>query len=278
MSIIPQPLKQVMIASAKAIVPGYYWNRKLKYLQSTIEEIELHLLPYLCNPAKTSIDIGAAGGLFTAHLLPISDKCIAFEPIPAAAADLKAMFEATKSKVTIEPVALSDKKGEAILRMLEKDLGRSTIEEANVLHDEAGGNTVGFKVPIRTLDEYNFTNVGFIKIDVEGHELSTLHGAKETIQKNLPSFIIEIEDRHKANAVKDATSFLAGFGYQGFFVLNGKITPLSEFNITIHQDPANIGDSTNDYQRTGVYINNFIFIPNDRVEKFIRDTNKLSVK
>jgi uncharacterized protein YqgQ len=37
--------------------------------------------------------------------------------------------------------------------------------------------------------------------------------------------LIEIEDRHKLNAVADVPAFLKEFGYQVYFILNGKVTP-----------------------------------------------------
>ena len=37
---------------------------------------------------------------------------------------------------------------------------------------------------------------GFIKIDVEGHELKVIDGAKETIEKHKPNLLIEIEEQH----------------------------------------------------------------------------------
>ncbi|MBC7536666.1 MAG: FkbM family methyltransferase [Ferruginibacter sp.] len=255
----------------KNILPGYYWARKMSYYKQHFSEVEMKLLPYLCKKDKTSLDIGAAGGVFIANMLGVSKNVIAFEPIPADAAILKTMVEATKSNVKIECVALSDKSGEATLRMMANDLGRSTIEESNTLDDHTGSLKTGIKVPIKKLDDFIFNNIGFIKIDVEGHELSVLRGSKETIRRNLPALLIEIEDRHKLNAVADVPLFLKEFGYLVYFILDGKLTPISDFNKTTHQNSSNIGTYTDGYVRKGVYINNFIFIPPAEVSKFLSD-------
>ena len=51
---------------------------------------------------------------------------------------------------------------------------------------------IGEKCPIMTLDSLNIQNISFIKIDIEGHELSAIEGSIKTIIKNKP--IIWIED------------------------------------------------------------------------------------
>lgn len=47
-------------------------------------------------------------------------------------------------------------------------------------------------VDVKTLDSYNFTNVGFIKIDVEGYEKFVLEGAQDLISKSRPTLQLEI--------------------------------------------------------------------------------------
>ena len=55
------------------------------------------------------------------------------------------------------------------------------------------GNRKKPKVPVqqKTLDSFNFSNVDYIKIDVEGHELKVLKGATNTIKKYNPLIIME---------------------------------------------------------------------------------------
>lgn len=268
-------IKSILVSAAKTFVPGMYWGRKMRHFKQHFSEVEMKLLPYMCKKNKTSIDIGAAGGVFIANMMDVSEKVIGFEPIPEDAALLKTMMNAIHAKVTIECVALSDKSGEATMRMIANDLGRSTIEESNILDDNTGSEKRSIKVPIKKLDDFNYNNIGFIKIDVEGHELSVLRGATETIKRNLPTFLIEIEDRHKDNAVADVPAFLKQFGYETFFVLDGKILPIREFNKAIHQDSKNIGTYQDGYQRKGVYINNFIFIPSAEVNAFMETTKSV---
>ena len=47
-------------------------------------------------------------------------------------------------------------------------------------------------VQVETIDSYNFQDVGFIKIDVEGYEKFVLEGAQQTIQRCRPTLQLEI--------------------------------------------------------------------------------------
>lgn len=52
-------------------------------------------------------------------------------------------------------------------------------------------------IPMRTLDSFQFENVGLIKIDVEDMELFALEGAIELIKKCKPNIVIEIHNINK---------------------------------------------------------------------------------
>jgi hypothetical protein len=111
------------------------------------------------------------------------------------------------------------------------------------------------------LDDYNLASVGFIKIDVEGHELAVLRGGLKTIQRCLPMLLIEIEDRHKPRALKEVCELLGEIGYEGYFICKNQLNSVNCFDPTTHQNPKNIGGWKSGWKRSGVYINNFIFAP-----------------
>ena len=52
--------------------------------------------------------------------------------------------------------------------------------------DESDG-IESFEVKTNRLDDFQFKNVGFLKVDVEGHELEVLQGAVETITSSKPA-------------------------------------------------------------------------------------------
>jgi len=53
-------------------------------------------------------------------------------------------------------------------------------------------SAIGEKIPVIDLDSFNFENISFIKIDVEGHEFSVIEGSIKTIINCRP--VIWIED------------------------------------------------------------------------------------
>ena len=269
-------IKQTLRSLVKHFIPTFYWKRIIRKYRNPKGDFEVKLLHLLCEKEKISLDIGAAGGLYIVHMAKYSSKVIAFEPIPSVAGNIQSMVNVLKEDVTINYVALSDKSGVAELRMLENDFGRSTIEKSNVLEETISGKLITIKVPVHTLDEYDLSNVGCIKIDVEGHELAVLKGASETIRKNMPSFIIETENRHKENAVQLTTDFIKGFGYDCFFICEGELHPFALFNDKTHQCPKNVGDLSNHYQMRGIYINNFVFVPTLKAAAFLESASKLS--
>jgi FkbM family methyltransferase len=262
----------------KVIAPKIYWSRKLNYLKNNFTEIEMNLLPVLCDKHKTSIDIGAAGGVFIANLESTSKNVIGFEPIPNDAKRLNEMIGATHLKAHVINEALSNKNGQAILKMIKNDLGRSTIESANLLEDETGSEKLSINVAVSKLDDYHYKNIGFIKIDVEGHELSVLEGAYYTIKNNLPNLLIEIEERHKSNALKSVLHFMKQFDYSCYFIHENQLKPIEVFELSKFQDCKNIGNHLNGYERKGVYINNFIFVPKFKSDDFLNASQLLLSK
>jgi len=241
---------------------------KIRNFRKVDWEPELDLIPFLCDPQKLSIDIGANWGNYTSILLKYSKKCIAFEPIPELAEFLKKVFN---SNVVVEQVALSNRHGEALLKIPENIFGLSTIEDENALEDYK--NIVEIKTPLRKLDEYDFDTIGFIKIDVEGHEEDVLRGSEKILRKFHPNLLVECEERHKVNTIENISKFLEELDYNGYFFLHGRLRNIKEFNKQKYQ---NLSDFQNirDNIKQGNYINNFIFLTKEnlpKVSKFLID-------
>ncbi len=217
-----------------------------------VPEEELQHLAAFTDPSKEAADIGASDGWYTYHLLPHVRRVHAFEPQLERARKLA--HELRTAPVHVEQVALSDRPGTATLRVPRGVHQRSTIEADNALED--AGEVETFDVAMRTLDSYRLGALGFVKIDVEGHELAVLQGATETLARCRPVILVEVEERHKHGAVEAVRALLAPLGYRGHFFLEGRLVPIERFDAALHQDPKNLDGA----RRLGVYANNFLYL------------------
>ncbi len=183
-------------------------------------EEHMELLPGLCQPDKLSLDVGAKTGMYTRRVIEHSGDTIAFEPIPVLAHLLRSVF---RYVAHVERVALSDRAGFAVLRTPFNRRGKpryglSTIEVGNELSNRDVSRVREVTVQTKRLDDYAFSGVGFIKIDVEGHEMSVLRGARETLMRERPNLLVEASEEHRPWAVEEVREWLGELGYHGFFL------------------------------------------------------------
>jgi FkbM family methyltransferase len=242
---------------AGRLAPRALWRYRARAWHSSSEP-ELALLPQLTDRQKLSIDVGAAEGSYTAALVPLSSRVVAFEPNPEAAQRLRKTFRQT-SLVSVEEVALSSEAGVADMRIPADRFWRSTIELHNPLKfSREVGHVAVTKKP---LDTFDYRGVGFIKIDVEGHELDVLKGADATISRERPCLLIEVEEQHHSGAVNAVFAYFLERRYRGAFYLDGAVKPIAEFDHVQHQDIAHLDERG---AATGIYVNNFFFVPAER--------------
>jgi FkbM family methyltransferase len=250
---------------AMTLAPRLIWRRRLRTWRIESGEDEAALLPSLTSRSKLSIDIGAAKGSYTAALIPLSRKVVAFEPTPFALRHLRQLFQDTRV-VTIEAVALSDRSGDATMRFPRDSFWRSTIESRNELRYTP--DIEEFSVRTCRLDDYNFRSVGFIKIDVEGHEMAVLNGAERTIAGSRPNMLVEVEEQHCVGAVAAVRDFFGMRNYEGFFLVDGRILPISRFSLETHQRISNL-DAKGNRRDHYTYVNNFVFVPAERAASWL---------
>jgi FkbM family methyltransferase len=251
-------LRQRVKVFAESFFPKATYERRYRLWLRT--EPELRLLPVMCRADAVAVDVGANEGFFSQHLLLISRKVVAFEPLPQMLSRLRARYA---NKMEIVAVVLSDRSGEGELRYREGGYMTATIAESNRSALESGGVVETVKVPMRTLDSYRLSNVGFIKIDVEGHEEAVLHGGLETLRREMPNLMIEIEERHAPGSLARVSNLLMGLGYVGFYLSGQALSPVEQF------DPSR--DQLINNSETGRYINNFLFFPHQRAEAILAD-------
>jgi len=227
------------------------------------DESEIELLPFLVDPERQAIDVGANIGRYT---LPLSRRAAhvhAFEPHPRLAAVLRATFP---SRATIYEAAASDRNGMTQLHIPlvdgREDQGIASVE-TGAFDDTFEGSFGSLDVRTLTLDSLSDCNIGFIKIDVEGHEMSVLQGAEKLLARWRPTVLVEVEERHSPGALGRVTAFFDALNYRGLFLFDSALRPLSEF-LPDMQNPLLLRVLDTGAPRKAIpYVNNFIFIPDE---------------
>jgi FkbM family methyltransferase len=245
-------------------VPRLIWRHRIRTWNVDPGEPEAALLPRLVDRKRKALDVGGADGAYTVSLIPLAEQVLVFEPIPAKARRLRQTLANTRC-VSVHEVALSDREGQTTLRVPSDRPWQSTVEASNPLVGRVGITEIAVKRA--TIDSFEITNVGFMKVDVEGHEREVLAGATKTIDRDRPNVLIEVEERHRPGALHSVFEFFSKRRYEGFFLLGGELVGLAGFDPTIHQVPEHLDV---DNRRIGVYINNFVFVPRERAAKFAR--------
>ncbi len=200
----------------------------------------------------TAVDVGAWYGPWTQRLLRRADRVVAVEPTPRLAAHLRRAFPAAW---VVEAVA-SDPLGEAVLHVPTAGalVGTSSLEFG-------GGDSDELTVRRLTLDSLGLTGVTFIKLDVEGHEVPALRGAEQTIRRDHPALLIELEAR--IQPIEPVLSLLDEWGYSPNVLLGSRWRPLAGFDLKAHQAAA-IGRVSQSFVRRVVsprprYVNLVLF-------------------
>jgi FkbM family methyltransferase len=211
------------------------------HLKKALYEDDIHqlALKLLINqPSGIVLDIGANLGTFCVPLARKIPKLKfhAFEPQRIVNYQLCAniIINSLDNVYTYE-FALSNKEADVELAMpdytKETNIGAFSIDaEVRKNEYECATTSITNKIYLVPLDLLAFSDVKLIKIDVEGHELEVIKGAKKTIKdNNYPPIIFEAwtwkpwyqEKR------KELFDYLEGLGYE--------IQQLGQNNLATHR-------------------------------------------
>lgn len=228
------------------------------------DEIEADYLSLMVDPKRAAVDVGANVGKYTYKLSSLASRVYALEPNPGLA---RKVARALGANVSVHAVAASVEPGTAELHFPiiggKPAGGLASIEQDVAAHE--GYATRAIRVPMVRLDEFVTDPVGFIKIDVEGHELSVLEGAIGLLQRDKPVFLVEAEERHKLDAVAKVRAFLEPRGYSGFYIRQGALVDVAQFTTSL-QNPAALNLRLK--RKKMDYINNFIFVASEQAAAF----------
>ena len=164
-------------------------------------ETYLKSKPYI-KQFRTAVDVGCRDGDYSLSLCKDFERVHAFDYRPRMKFEVK--------KLTYYQVALGDES--------------TTVRAKGGTIVEHGDKDVEQK----RLDDYNFDEVDYLKIDVEGHELKVLKGAIATIEKCNPVIVIEengSQELYNKGEKEDALNYLQTLNYRVEYRFN-KPNPL----------------------------------------------------
>jgi FkbM family methyltransferase len=253
-------------------------SSKLRYLYRAyryrlrVDPAELRFVGSQLKPGQVAADIGCHKGAYTYWMrrrIGPGGAVYAFEPQPKQVAYLQKTFAAMRyDNVAIVPMAVSNTCGQLPLHVPQgaglthaATLEARSTEHAGVTQNESSllaPRASRLEVPVTTLDAFfaKHRAPNLLKIDVEGHELAVLEGARHTLESHRPSLLIECEARHRSDGdVRPVFDLLQSLGYSGTFFQNGCRYPLAEFDPAEHQ---HIEPDTTSPPRG--YVNNFAFV------------------
>ena len=153
-------------------------------------------------------------------------------------------------------MALSDRASHATLRIPRIDDQLSCGLAS--LNDHIKSSQEGYvevTVQTSTLDQLDISDIAFVKIDVEGYEQEVLKGSVETIQKDHPIILIELEERYRKGTLQNSYDFLRCYRYKGYYY-DKKEKLMKAYSV-----PMVLENQTGFYSGQQCdYMNNFIFI------------------
>jgi FkbM family methyltransferase len=196
-------------------------DSQLRYLKIGEEAFDRELLQVVDEHIRedsTVWDIGANVGVFAFAAASVARRGSTFAVEPDIwLAQLMRRSLRLKSncdlQLTILPAAISGRCGVETFMIAKRGRASNALESAGG-RTEAGGVRERVTVPTLTLDTLiEFApRPSFVKIDVEGAELSVLKGAARLLREIRPTVYIEVGREYSA----EVTSILAENGYRVF--------------------------------------------------------------
>lgn len=158
------------------------------YYHGTYESGTLQLMEQLLPPGGTFVDAGANIGLMTLHAAQIvgrTGRVLAFEPQPTTHDILQRNVALNGfSWTAVHALALGETAGTATIYAREH-VGRGG---SSLYAPEAQAS--GVEVEVDTLDNKITGPVDLLKVDVEGHEVPVLEGARQLLSGAHPPAVI----------------------------------------------------------------------------------------
>lgn len=227
--------------------------------QGSFEECELNVVIANLTEQSVFFDIGANVGLYSLSVAHQFDdiEIHAFEPVPDTVFEFKKNLAQNRleNKIILNQLAVADKNGLVCIT--------SDHHASNYL-TEAGSTQCTLEVECITIDtyveRYSIKKIGFIKIDVEGKELSVLKGAKDALKTFKPKLLVELIEKdsnfwdRKCDNYEEVIAFLSKLGYK-YYIIDDK-------NHLIHQEKIKPAMLINSFHNYLFYFDNVNLVQN----------------
>ena len=194
-------------------------GRGLYRYRVTYCDEDFEILRRFLTPGDTFVDCGANVGQFSlvaARLVGDAGRVIAFEPVPEVrAAPLRNVAVNGLANVAVLDVALGSANGTSAFYATSDGGGLSSFAP----RDRASAREI--RVDVKRLDDCIPDDVRrpvpLVKLDVEGAELSALHGAMQLLNRDRPAWLVEVEDDHlkrQGTSEAELRSFFSSVQYE----------------------------------------------------------------
>jgi len=224
---------------------------------------EMKLIRGIIPHDKPFFDVGANQGHYSILVEDLvgPENVYCFEPIPNLSRRLRRILPGAH----VVPVALSDHENKQSLKI--PFIGNQAVETRATLESSVQEieTTTFTKIQVNTttIDHFmaqkQLDTIGFIKIDVEGHEQAVLKGGIITLGQFQPILLVEIEQRHHTYPITEIFSMIEALGYAGFYfeAKTRSLQNIQQFSVDAHQNMTHF--------KSHSYINNFLFTPKQKV-------------
>lgn len=157
------------------------------------------------------VDVGANVGVFALVVAGVTGRrCLAFEPLPAAAEVLEATVRRHRLEVEVSRVALADRAGTAEFFV------SATTDSSSGLDAKFRPSSSSFAVTLARLDDVLGDRAPcLIKIDTETTEPAVLAGTSATIARHRPPVLVEVLHGRTERAID---AYFSDRGYIAYHV------------------------------------------------------------
>jgi FkbM family methyltransferase len=246
-------LRHLARASYHYLLPTLAFRRYIE--KRDADEIEMDYLDVLVDSRRCAVDVGANLGRYSVRLAGLATQVFAFEPHPRLARILK---KSLPGNVIVRQAAVSSEAGSLSLHIpLEREQQVESLATLEPLRGRAAHWTIS--VPTVTLDDLADRDIGFVKIDVEGHELDVVRGGLRLLASQRPIVLAEADEHHHAGTTTALFCLMESAGYKGMFLWRDRVCDVAEFDAATMQNERELHSERQ--RKLCPYVNNFVFAP-----------------